>query len=658
MLTALTRSSVFVPIVLLFVGLGFLPSALAQRPATHPSLHDAALPPLIPAEAFFADQSRSWNYRVSPDGRRLVWIAYVDGKPTLHLRELDGSAPRIIEAEKPVYRAYWAYDNRHLVFYWDNDGDENYHLYTLDTAEPTPVPRNRTPLEGATVWWHQGFREEPTRALVRLNDRDPSLHDLFELDLASGGLRRLAETDERGQGWMTDREGNIIARFRRLGEGRRGLQVPTEDGGWRLLIDWEFDESFWGQGRPPAGAKSVWAMSNRGRDRIALVQLDLETGVETLVHEHPRVDLSGVWIDYDSYAPLSATAWPDYREVEYFDQALGEDLALFQLDGPASVRIESNSLDKQVMTLQVETDRTSQAYYLFDRRTKARTLLAEAPIAQRRAHLAESRPVSFQARDGLALHGYLVLPVGVEARNLPMVLRVHGGPWARDFWGYSPVDQFLANRGYAVLRVNYRGSSGYGRSFLRASRREFAGKMHDDLIDGVNWAIEQGIADPDKIAIYGRSYGGYATMVGLTFTPEVFAAGINIVGVTDLVMALETFPPYWKPWRERWLEYVGDADDPADRADMAARSPINFVDRIKRPLLMVQGANDVRVVRAHSDRIADAMEKAGLPFEYIVFDDEGHAIRKWQNQLTVARAGEQFLADHLGGRASAPVAAE
>ncbi|MEM7223942.1 MAG: S9 family peptidase [Pseudomonadota bacterium] len=633
--------------------LGVGASAGAERPASHPSLVDAHLPPLIPAEAFFADQAAAWGYRVSPDGRRLAWIAYKDGQPTIHLRDLDGKAVRTVSADKPVYRVYWANDNRHLVFYWDDNGDENYHLMVADSQAPDAPPRDLTPMDGVTVWWHQSFYDDPVHMLVSINQRDPATHDLYRLNIESGALARVADNPGNGQGWVTDKEGTIIGRLRRLEDKRRGLEVLS-GGRWRLLIDWRFDEVFRVLGHPPVGGDFLWALSNRGRDRVALVRIDLASGTERVVYGHPTVDVDRVWVDDRDYRPLRASAWPGYLEFKHFDEALGRDLAAFQQDGPANVWVNSHSRDKQTLTVKVETDRTAAAFYLFDRRTKAATLLSEAPIAKHRDALARTEPVAFASRDGLTLHGYLTLPQGVAPRNLPMVLRVHGGPWLRDKWGFFRIDQFLANRGYAVLSVNYRGSTGYGRAFAQGARRQFARKMHDDLIDGVNWAIDQGIADRHKIAIYGRSYGGYATMVGLTFTPEVFAAGVNVVGVTDLVMALETFPAYWRPWLELWLDYVGDPNDPADRADMAARSPINFIERIQRPLLMVHGAKDVRVVRAHSDRIAEAMAEAGLPFQYIVFDNEGHAIRRWRNRLVVAEAMEQFLAEHLGGRAAGP----
>ena len=625
----------------------------AERPATHPSLQEATLPPLIGAEAFFADQDQSWGYRVSPDGRRLVWIAYKNGRPTIHFNALDRGEVQTIDTEKPVYRAYWAHDSRRLVFYWDNDGDENWHLYIADTANPAQTPRNMTPLEGATVWWQQGFRENPEKFLLRINARDPSEHDLYSLNIVDGRLERIAQNPGNGQGWVTDREGNIIGRIRRTDGNRRVLEVPSGKQ-WRALADWHFDEKFHVLGHPLPDSPFLWVRSNRGRDRIALAKLDLRSGAEEIVYAHPEVDVEDVWIDDQTYEPLYAISWPGHMEFVGFDEDLKRDVVGFRTDEPANVRLRSLSHDKQVLTYTVETSRGGRAFHLVNRRDNTTTLLAEQPVARHRDKFSIIRPVAFKARDGLKLHGYLTLPKGVEARRLPTVLRVHGGPWARDRWGFLTEDQFLANRGYAVLRVNYRGSTGYGRAFEQGARREFARKMHDDLIDGVNWLIETGVADPDKIAIYGRSYGGYATMVGLTFTPEVFAAGINIVGVSDLVMALETFPPYWKPWLERWLTYVGDPKNPDDRADMAARSPINFIGRINRPLLMAQGANDVRVVRAHSDRIAETMKKAGLPFRYIVFEDEGHAIRKWQNRVELAHAIEQFLADHLGGRAAGP----
>ena len=305
------------------------------------------------------------------------------------------------------------------------------------------------------------------------------------------------------------------------------------------------------------------------------------------------------------------------------------------------------------MTIQITRDRTGATFHLYDRPTDKITPLAAPRIAEQADTLSPMKHVQFPARDGLTLNGYLTIPTGTDGKNLPMVLAVHGGPFWRDSWGYYGYDQMMANRGYAVLRVNYRGSTGYGRTFVAKSRKEIGGAMHTDLIDGVQWAIGQGIADPRKIAIYGRSYGGYATLVGLTFTPEVFAAGINVVGVADLELVLKKFPPYWRNWLGLWHRNIGRLDNPEDRAFMRERSPIHYVDRIVRPLLVVHGANDVRVTRDQSDRIVESARAKGLDVEYIVFDDEGHAIRRWKNRVTLARAIEAFLAAHLGGRVTA-----
>ena len=380
------------------------------------------------------------------------------------------------------------------------------------------------------------------------------------------------------------------------------------------------------------------------------MRVDLRTGEENVIYSHPRVDVDHVWIDRESYKPLRALSWAGYSEFHNFDRELGADLARYENTEPANVRVPSTDRSNTLLIVYVTTDRSGTAVYLLNRKTKTSSLLATAPIAEHKNILSKTEPVSFTSRDGLMLHGYLTVPQGTEGKYLPMVLKVHGGPWSHDVWRYDPVDQFLANRGYAVLKVNYRGSIGYGKTFARAIQREFARKAHDDLIDAVNWAVQRGVADPSKIAIYGGSYGGYAALVGLTFTPDVFAAGIDVVGISDLVMTLETFPPYWKLWMYRWRNYVGNPRDPTDRADLAARSPINFIDRIKRPLLVAQGVNDVRVIKENSDRLVAVMQKRDLAVEYLVFDDEGHRIRKPRNRMRLARRMEAFLARHLGGR--------
>ena len=620
------------------------------QPATHPTLAAAALPPLIPAETFFSTRQESWDHKISPDGKKLLWIALKDDRPTIHVRDIDGGAVTAIPAERPVRWAHWAYDSRHITAWWDNDGDENYRFLLADSGHPEKSVRDVTPYDGAKVRFQQAFPGRPLEYLLKDNRRDPSVFDLYWRDLASGEERLVAENPGDVYRFYTDQAGALFALQRRLPDGRWSLDVKDGEG-WRPLVTGDVEDELWIEGHPPAGATWAWGVSNLGRDRQAMIRLDLTSGEETLVYEDPLADVQGVWEDEVTYEPLLAWSMPDYLKVKAFDPAIGSVLEKVGQDGPFDFRFTSWDRDKSAMTLAVERDRHGKLFYLLDRESGTMERLAAPRVAEHAEALSTVTPVRFRARDGLALNGYLTTPAGTDGKALPMVLAVHGGPFWRDSWGYSATDQFFANRGYAVLRVNYRGSTGYGRAFMRAAKREFAGKMHTDLIDGVNWAIEQGIADPEKVAIYGRSYGGYATLVGLTFTPEVFAAGINIVGVADLVTAFETFPAYWKNGLARWHLYVGHVDNPEDRADMAARSPINFVDRIQRPLLVVQGANDVRVVREHSDRIVAAAREKGLDVDYIVFDDEGHAIRRWENKMTLARAMERFLARHLGGRA-------
>jgi len=629
-------------------------AALAEsprvQPASHPTLVAANLPPLIPTETFFSTQQESWDHRISPDGKKLLWIALNDDKPTVHFRHLDGGEVTTISAERPVRWAYWAYDSRHITAWWDNDGDENYHFLLADTENPDQAVRDVTPHEGVKVRFQQAFPTRPLEYLLKHNRRDRSEFDLYWVNLASGEEKLIAQNPGDVFRFYTNQAGELIAVQRRLSDGSWSLDVKDGEA-WRPIATGSVEDELWIDGHPPVGATWAWGVSNRGRDRQVMIKLDLKTGEETLVYEDPRADVQGIWEDEITYEPLLVWSMPDYLKVKVFDPAIEAVLEKVGQEGPFDFSFMSWNQGKSAMTMAVERDRHGRLFYLLDRESGAMDRLAAPRIAEHAGALSTVTPVRFEARDGLTLNGYLTIPQGTDGKNLPMVLAVHGGPFARDSWGYSSTDQFFANRGYAVLRVNYRGSTGYGRAFMRAAKREFAGKMHTDLIDGVNWAIEQGIADPEKIAIYGRSYGGYATLVGLTFTPDVFAAGINIVGVADLVTAFETFPAYWKNGLARWHLYVGHIDNPEDKADMAARSPINFIDRIKRPMLVAQGANDVRVVREHSDRVVAAAREKGLDVDYIVFDDEGHAIRKWENRMTLARAMERFLARHLGGRA-------
>jgi dipeptidyl aminopeptidase/acylaminoacyl peptidase len=400
----------------------------------------------------------------------------------------------------------------------------------------------------------------------------------------------------------------------------------------------------------------VWALSNRGRDKLALVKIDLSNGQEEVVYADQRVDISQAFISPQTLQPLLLTLDPDYQELKAFDPRLQSALQHMQAQHPGPMRLTRTSMsrDENLITGTVTTERADQ-HILLNVSTGDITVLGESSRRRIQAisPLPQQTPLVFQSRDGLALNGYLTLPAGLPGKNLPTVLYVHGGPWARDVWNSGDLmPAFLANRGYAVLQVNYRGSSGYGRSFQEAAQGQFAAKMHDDLLDGVDHLIRQGITDPAKVAIMGASYGGYATLVGMTFTPERFACGIDMVGMSDLASLIDNAPPYWelgKPW---WMKYVGNPADPKERAIMDSKSPLYRASQVNKPLLILHGANDPRVKLDQSTRMVEALRQAGKEVDLVVFNGAGHGTKKWTDNLSYYRKTEDFLARCLGGRSS------
>lgn len=619
----------------------------------HGSSQAASPPPLIPVEAFYAGAGRTRGHRISPDGTKLLWLAPVAGRATIHFSNLDGSGVGTVPSDHPVEWVYWVDDSRHLTVWQDEGGNENFHVFLADTQHPERGLRDVTPYSGATVRYQQSFRDRPFDYLLLDNRRDRSLFDLYRLNLRTGEEALVLANPGNISRYYTDRKGRVVAVKRQLANARWSLDVPDGDG-WHTIAGGAVEDKLWIKGHPPAGAGWAWAISNLGRDRQVLVKLDLATGRETPIYRAEHVNVDSIMVDPQTYELTLARSMPDHVRHEVFDSDFQPVLDRLAADGPFDFRVTARTHDGSVLSLTVSRDTSGRSSYVLDRRTGRLTRLTTPAIARYSQYLAPMRPIRFKARDGLTLNGYLTLPKGIEAHRLPMVLRVHGGPFARDDWGFAADDQFLANRGYAVLRVNYRGSTGYGRAFMRAARGEFGRRMQDDLIDAVHWAVAEGIADPRRVAIYGHSYGGYATLVGLTQTPDMFAAGISVVGVSDLATAIRTAPAYWRTGMARWHEYVGRVSDPHDLAEMADRSPITHVDNIRKPLLVVHGANDVRVVRRHSDSIVEAARGNGADVKYIVFQDEGHAVRKLPNKLTLARAMERFLAAHLGGRTASP----
>jgi dipeptidyl aminopeptidase/acylaminoacyl peptidase len=625
-------------------------SACAVQP-THRSLKDATLPPLLPVRDFVANTDYNGHYRVSPDGRKLAWKAVAGTREEIFVRTLGEDDTHSLGFDAQGYPFVWAEDSRHLLFIKDAGGNENFHLFRVDTDKPGARPLDITPLPGTRVAIRQIIEDDPAHILVVHNGRDRAVFDLYRLNLETGDMvLEYRNTGDVTQ-LVTDRRGRLRARVRQ-DDDYRYLELPVPDGDgmrWARLARWSKDDEVRVLKFNREG-DAVFMLSNRGRDKVALVRLDVIDGKETVVYADPLVDVGRVQIDRRTLEPALVYTQPDYPRVEALDPSLRDALDAFGRDGPAGIYVSSVDNAQQLAVVDVNDDR-EVAYYLLDRRSGERTLLGNGPTHAFADALATMKPVRFRARDGLTLHAYLTLPA-TDARPLPMVLLVHGGPFFRDIWQYNRAAQFLANRGYAVLQVNYRGSSGYGRKFMEAAIGEFAGKMHDDLIDGVNWAVDQGIADPEHVAIMGGSFGGYATLVGLTMTPETFACGIDIVGPADLESLSKNFPAYWRPFMHRWRQFAGDPDNAEDRARMRAQSPLYHAGQVQRPVLIIQGANDVRVKQDQSDRMVAALRAAGKQVDYLVIRGEGHRIRHWKNRLTQYRAIEDFLAPCLGGRSS------
>jgi dipeptidyl aminopeptidase/acylaminoacyl peptidase len=611
------------------------------------------MPDLIPLRHFFDNPERALA-RIAPDGERLAWLAPRDGLLNVWVRPAGGGDARPVTADRDRgVRSYmWSRDGRRILYLNDAGGDENYHLLAAAADGPGGAAHDLTPFDGVKVGLVDVPRDDPRHVLVSTNRRERSLFDVERLDLDDGGIERIAENPGNIVSWVADREGALRAALAHTPAGDwQVLAREDESRPFRLLAEYANEDS----GHPyafSADGRELYVASARDADLVGLVALDVATGAERLIDRDEEADLVAPILSDRTGELLGVLYRRDRVVVKAFDERFGRDWARLEAIHPGDPGITSADDDEERWVVTFNDDRDPGATYLFERGSgEAEFLFRPRPWLDPEA-LAPMRPVAIGSRDGLTLRSYLTLPVGSSGRDLPMVLVVHGGPWARNAWGYDAEAQFLANRGYAVLQVNYRGSTGFGKAFKQAAEREFAGRMHDDLVDAVQWAVGEGIADPARVGIYGGSYGGYAALVGVTFTPDLFAAGVSVVGPSNLVTLIESFPAYWKPLLAgSWYRYVGDPSDPAQRKDLEARSPLFRADRIRAPLLVVQGANDPRVTKRESDQIVEALRARGVPVEYIVKDDEGHGFVKPENRMEVYRAIERFFARHLGGRA-------
>ncbi|NJL29534.1 MAG: S9 family peptidase [Thermoanaerobaculia bacterium] len=641
------------PIAILPIACGPSPSSQPAAPAK------VEVPPVLDRTLLFGNPDRT-QVRLSPDGRWLSFLAPVDGVLNVWVAPAgDVAAAKAVtrDTHRGISSHFWAYDNGHVLYAQDKDGDENWHVYSAD-IESLEV-KDLTPVApGARASLQEVSHRRPNEILVGLNDRDPRLSDLYQIDLASGARTLVQKNDGGFLAFVTDDDYRVRFGQRQTPDGGTELLRPDGKGGWESFIVFGMEDA-WSSG-PLDFDKTgdvLRLIDSRERNTAALVEVDLATGQQKVVFEDPRADFSDAIVHPTERTIQAAASNYDRKRWKVLDPAIAPDLEYLATVSGGDVEVVSRTLDDSQWIVAYLLSNQPTHYYRYDRAARQASFLFTSLEKLKDAPLATMRPEVIKARDGLDLVSYLTLPIEADAdgngrpeQPVPMVLLVHGGPWARSDWGFDSQHLWLANRGYAVLDVNFRSSTGLGKDLLNAGNLEWGKKMHDDLLDAVEWAVAQGIAPRDKVAIMGGSYGGYATLAGLTFTPETFACGVDIVGPSNLITLLESIPPYWQPMVELFTRRMGDFRTEEGRTLLAERSPINFVEKIQRPLLIGQGANDPRVKRQESDSIAEAMKAKNIPVTYVLFPDEGHGFQRPENRLAFYAVAEGFLAQCLGGR--------
>lgn len=623
--------------------LGAALGAAPAAPAT-PAASAGARAPLIPLRDFFRNPEKV-AFALSDDGKWVSYLAPNQSRLNLYVRPADKEAATRItdESARDIASYFWKGSDT-LVYVKDFGGDENFHLVSVSrdgktTKDLTPFPKVRAEIV-------DDLRDDPSAVLVGLNKRNPEVFDVYRVNVRTGELTLVAENPGNITSWHADHTGQIRVATTTDGVNNSLLYRPDGKAPFKKVLTTTFRDALTPQFFTFDNAK-IYAASNLSRDKQALVVIDPATAKEEkLLFEHPEVDVDHLsyWHSRKAIACAHFTTWKPERKCFDADTTALYSRLEKKLPG-YDLTIDAADKSEDKLVVRARNDRTRGSSWLYDRRADKLTKLADAAPWLDEKQLAEMKPISYKARDGLTIQGYLVLPKGVEPKGLPVVVNPHGGPWARDLWRFNPEAQFLANRGYAVLQMNFRGSTGYGRKFWESSFKEWGGKMQDDVSDGVKYLIGQGIADPKRIAIYGGSYGGYATLAGLAFSPELYACGVDYVGVSNLFTFMKSIPPYWKPYLEMMYEMVGHPEK--DKVLLSARSPVFHVDRIRAPLFIAQGKNDPRVNINESNQVVEALKKRGIDVPYLVKDNEGHGFHNEENRFDFYESMEKFLAKHL-----------
>lgn len=606
---------------------------------------------LLPRRLLF-DPPEKRLVRISPDGQWIAFQAPIDGVLNLWIAPADEPAtarPLTNYVDRGIGPALqWAHDNRHVLIFRDNSGDENWRAMSIDIGNGEAV--SLSPGNGVKAYVQQTSRHFPGDVLIAHNERDGGLFDIYHVNVATGAST-LVERNHGFFGFFTDQQFQVRFAKRYSDDGEVEILKRNGDCTWEIVSRIPAEDSLttWPIECSDDGDELYW-IDSRGRNTAAAVAEDVNTGAVRILAEDPQADIGALLLDPQTRRPIAAASSFDRTRWQVLDPEYRQDFDALAEQLSGDLVFNGMSEDRRKIIVALQQDTHPLEYYCYDRASKKARKLSSALPRLEGAPLTPMEPVVVPARDGLDLLCYLSRPTDSGSEPVPMVLVVHGGPWSRDVWGLNSMHQWLVNRGYAVMSVNFRGSTGFGKAFINAANMEWGGKMHDDLIDAVDWAIAQGIADPARVAIMGGSYGGYAALAGLTFTPEKFACAVDLVGISNLVTFINTIPDYWRSWQSQWKVRMGDFTTEEGRHFLEERSPLNHVDRIVRPLLIAQGANDVRVKVSESDQIVAAMQKRGIPVTYILYPDEGHGVERTENRRSYTAVVEAFLAAHLGGQ--------
>ncbi|MFT5722951.1 MAG: dipeptidyl aminopeptidase/acylaminoacyl peptidase [Bacteroidia bacterium] len=601
--------------------------------------------PTIPIVDFFRNPEKS-GYSISPDGTHFAFMSPVKQRMNVFVQKIgsENSKQITFETSRSIADFFWK-GNNHIMYLKDVGGDENYALY--GTKIDSGSVRAYTQFDKVMTQIIDRLKDDANHIILGLNKRDSRVFDAYRLNINTGDLLLIAENPGSISGWMTDHEGKLRLATVTDGVNTSILYRKTELDVWDTVITTDFKESFNPQFFDFHDTAVVYGVSNIGRDKMALVRFDMSTGKEVEeLYKNDNYDITGAAFSHKRKVLTSVFWIGEKAERSGFDPAIEQIYTQLQTELPGmEVYLTSRNEAENLYMVRTMNDRTRGSYYTYTVATKSLQKVADISPWLNPNVLSEMKPITYKSRDGLTIHGYLTLPIGVKAENLPVIINPHGGPWARDVWGFNPEVQFLANRGYAVLQMNFRGSTSYGRSFWEASFKQWGQNMQNDISDGVRYLVKEGIADQNRIGIYGASYGGYATLAGVTLTPDLYACAVDYVGVSNLFSFMETIPPYWSQYKAMMYEMVGD---PVDDKEMLARySPVLHVDQIKTPLFIAQGANDQRVKQAESDQMVEALKSRGIDVQYMLKENEGHGFSNEENKFEFYETMESFLAKYL-----------